>query len=186
MDALKSHYGIILKSFLRQRIKYMSFSDFIEWNLGKQFSGPLELFQYYPIINYYKNLFGQQNVQILIYEQLECERERYFRSLLNFCELDWHSNILDFADERSNERISARVHAYEMMRSYFPRGSKFSKFLPEDIKKAVMQFVQNGTRASFDSSLVSDAIADYYAVNNLALAQEFNLELRKYDYPMDS
>ncbi|MBA57737.1 MAG: hypothetical protein CMQ40_01050 [Gammaproteobacteria bacterium] len=186
LDALESHYGIILKSYLRQRIKYMSFSDFVEWNLSKEFSGPLGLFQYYPIINYYKNLFGPINVRVLIYEQLQVDREAYFRSLFDFCEIDWSSNILAFANKRSNERIAARTHTYEKVRSHFPRDLKFGKFLPEDIKKAFMQFIYNGTRAKFDSSLVSDLIADYYSASNSALAQEFGLELREYGYPMDS
>lgn len=190
LDILKSAYlsgGRLLGNAPRQLSGYtITFNDWLEIshrNLKRSYVGNVN---YYPLIKYYSDLFGKENVCVLLYEDLQNNQRKYLYDLTGFLRIDLEESVKLLKSKHENIRIKQSTLDYERLKTQFypvsrlPIGSKLLKSLSR---------LKIHTQKDRDADVNfcpewRERLYNYYQEGNRNLIKEFKLPLEKHNYPV--
>lgn len=168
--------------------RYVSFDDWMAFQMMFSKYGALASYYYDRLLTLYADMFGSENIHVLLFEEFLDDRKTFVERLCRVLELDDVGEAMTLIDGR-HERpsITARLLAYNRFRTKFFWGVSFSGYIPfgKVIAGALQRFLDSGPRAKVELSLAwQRKISSLYAKDNLALAKLYKLPLEKYGYPM--
>ena len=178
------HQIRLLESLYITRTKgpgYQSAEDWFETNKG----GPTHFCRYHAVAQSFADAFGRENVAIFLLEDLQDNAAAFAERLCDFIGIDPAQGVTLIRHERRNVRTSHRHHVYSRLRKQWGPSGSFSKFLPEPIRGALLNFIASGRGA--EVKLPAHCIAEiesYCRDDNRQLVEKWGLPLAKYKYPL--
>lgn len=182
-NILRSLYDMHPYSYFTQNKRWINFRNWLNNNLENHDKSFLEGIYYNKILSYYEKLFGRENINLYLFEELVSLNEKttlYLSQFLNVTQ----EELLNYLNVKPKNQAS--THAlYHLKMKYFPSIS-FSKFIPRSLIKAVAKLYQSNQKTEIDSESY-DKIYRLYQSDNDNLIQngwvDFNL-MEKWKYPL--
>ena len=183
-----ANHGAFLKpappSYYR---RHVSLDDWLSSELMFIKYGALASFFYNRLLSNYADLFGPDNVHVLLFEELIADKKVFVEKLCQVLDVELNEAIKLLAERHERPRITSRMLAYNRFRTWFFWGVPFTSYIPGGrwMAAAFQQFIESGPSANVELSQVwREKISDLYAKDNQALALAYDLPLDKYGYPL--
>lgn len=168
--------------------RHVSFDDWMSYQLTVTKYGALTSYYYDKVLSIYSDLFGIENIYVLLFEEFVNDKKVFLEKLCRILEIVDIDEAIRLAEGRhERQSISARKFAYNRFRTSFFWSTSFSQLLPagQVLAEAFNKFLIAGPRARH---VLSDSwerkIVDLYAEGNATLSATFGLPLEKYGYPL--
>lgn len=187
LDILKSTYvtGCRLLTQVPGKYKgrFVPFSDWLEFSFEYHDRTHVGNFVYLNTIDYYSRLFGRENVKVLLFEDFIHNKDAYVEELAQFMGIDAEASQRLLEGAHDNERMEqSRLDFEQFLGSRVPikgsrtvyRVSRAFRSLSGKKQKARVEIPQPWL----------DRINAYYAAKNRDLAEQYNLPLKQYGYPV--
>lgn len=144
---------------------------------------------YFDIINYFINVFGRENVKVLLYEDFKYDPDQFLQELSQFLNIGEEETI-DLAHNQPAHNVATRkLSLYRKIRSFLFPQTAFRRILPygrqlEALKK---NFLSKGRPYKEEiPQFWHEKICYLYQEGNTRLADKLQLPLDKYNYPLQS
>ncbi|EDZ62236.1 hypothetical protein SMGD1_0497 [Sulfurimonas gotlandica GD1] len=160
--------------------KYVSFKEWLSYSFSFPYITPLEAMNYERYYNIFKNSFGEKNVHVFLYEDFIHNAEYFYSQwggVLNMSNSEIKSYLDGFRERTSITSFQFKIHQI----------SKTSVILSKVLNIIFRNFLDNEVSAKVNIPVeFEDKISNYYASGNTKLETTLGLELKKYDYPLES
>jgi hypothetical protein len=148
----------------------------------------LSSLNFYKSISLYYNLFGKNNVKVLLFEELKFNPDSFGKKLSDFLGISTYDTISNLKKPIVNSYNNDRNKFRRFRAKFFPNVT-FSKYLPNSfVQKSKRQFMKYLSQRSFKQSSIDnnhmEEIRNYYKDSNQKLIDLTGLELKKYNYPL--
>jgi hypothetical protein len=189
-EILKAAYLSRGRLLLNVPVKYeglhVSFADWLELsnrNIDRSYLGHVD---YFKTIDYYSQLFGRDNVCVLLLEELIDRPEAYVRKLTGFLDIDFDEALVLLTGKHANKGIAqSRLEFESLNTKFFP----FNRFvlipamlkLYFSLKKIVKKDKDAEVRIPEDWT---ERLVKLYGEGNRKLSRVYNLPVEKYGYPV--
>lgn len=157
----------------------------------------VDFFKYHYIIKYYKELFGDERVHVILLEQIIRKEKEALKELAKFCGIDPNNPRFEESDyysgeqtSKSNLSLAARMYLNPFIRreaqngfSYLSAGvfmklaMPFLKLLEKFSPKFIESRINNRWRNCID-----EVAKGQFAESNKELSQLLNIDLASYGY----
>jgi hypothetical protein len=158
--------------------------------LQRQTQGPLNkerfhVYRYHAFAKAYSEAFGRENVGVFLLEDLAKNTDSFARRLCSFVGIDPDEGVRLLQGERLHGRTTRRGLTYAKLRKLWQPYIRFGKFVPAPIVTAFSQFIGRGQplRVELPACWVAE-LESYYRDDNSRLAQDWDLPLERYEYPL--
>ena len=191
LDLIKSFYAQMYNYCFKDYKQTRNFQAYID-NLIKDGveSFTLSALSYYDVIKEYKEIFGQDNVCVLVYEELKNTPDIFFQKLENVMGLtsgtaynyiqSKNENKKSYQNKYKTDSRSLLFHLGKFKKRHFGNinipFNKGLKFLNQiEIPGKTLNSIKYKNKDY-------EKIFNFFAENNRLLADEYNLPLKKYGY----
>ncbi|CCE21760.1 sulfotransferase domain-containing protein [Methylotuvimicrobium alcaliphilum] len=152
---------------------------------------------YNDVVSQYKKIFGDRNIHVIVFEQLQHDPKEFYNNLCDFLGVDGNCIQKEFIDKQENIRSTS--HGYKRIRKttlldklyffkekYLPIAKiKLTKRQKEWLRSIVLSKNDHISKSISMSFEQRKAILDIYEDANKKLSQSFKLSLGKYGYYKD-
>ncbi|CAN2049938.1 putative Sulfotransferase domain-containing protein [Candidatus Magnetomoraceae bacterium gMMP-1] len=190
---LKSMYAQVYNFVFKKLRETNTFEKFLNYSLlENKDSFIVDSLMYYDVIKTYSDLFGKENVLVLVFEELKENKESYIKKLSEFMHIDYRESIDLVGDHKVNSRSSSsgvypsdERNVIEYLSYYKNKylGNKALSLSNNFFVKKLSTIYMPGKKLKVNiSEKYQIMINDQFCENNKKLAEEYNLELKKYGY----
>lgn len=182
---------------------YISFSDFLETSWSDFHRSLFPQLKYYEFIDVYNNIFGEENVLVLCYEDLKNAPDKFMTDLSKFIGISNNAPVLPIENRGLSKqtlflrRIMNRIVTYDMGQPRFmpnmrpPGGSPSRKNFRYLYKVGTLRLLSlidsicqfKNFQLPFSEKWVN-RIKGLYSESNKKLYEKYKLPLKEYSYPM--
>mgnify|MGYP006280801665 CR=1 FL=1 len=155
----------------------------IDMNLSNSFVKSL---LYSDVVKCYADLFGRKNVTVFLFEQLVKDTSGFAQDLSAYLGINAQITEDLLSQEGQNRGVSKYYNLYRRLRRrFFPEGLGLRSILPNRLVDKAHEILRRGDKEKHELGAVwTKRLHDLYANSNAELAEEFDLDLRRYDYPL--
>jgi len=181
----------ILKSFYRAHPygvngKFTSIDKWLENEFNSRNITFARSLKYYEYISYYVKIFGLENVLVLPVEEMSADLKIFSEKLSQFFEISLSQTYSLLEGKRENIGSSYRAFGYRKVVSLIKHGIPFYNGSNDLLKKANKKLeliLANGYKHNLElCSELEKYVYDYYKEDNARIADEYSLDLSKYNY----
>jgi hypothetical protein len=142
--------------------------------------------EYYKLVKYYSELFGQENVGVFLFEELVQDIESFSSQISEFLNINEKETKKLLNSKHENDGVSQNLNNYRKFKSkvsgMVPQVLKQSKIV-RNLDQILFKKLQKGKKQKVEmSDAIQQKVYKYYNEQNQLLAKEYNLELKKYGY----
>ena len=169
--------------------RYVSFEDWMKFQTMFIKYGALASFRYDKLLSVYAELFGEDRVHVLLFEEFVEDKQQFVRKLSQILNIDPDEAIKLLSVGHERKRYTGRMLAYNRFRTSFLWGVPLSRYLPfgQAASKLLHKFLNGGMPAKVVvPDELKQQIHEIYCEDNTMLAKKYNLPLERYGYPMNS
>lgn len=183
LDSIKSYFNRNQRktSLISPKHDHVDFEIWLKYNLLPQHINWMYLSKlyYFNNIEFYASLFGRENIQVLLFEEL-LENDKLFVSKLSkYMDIGEEEAYALMQQERKNQglTVSDIKNAKSKLRRYASKVNLLNNYVLNFTgdKKAYEDFSWHGRDGE---------VADLYREGNRKLCETYNLPLEKYNYPL--
>lgn len=187
---LRSQYNLI-DSFYRQYIQVGGVLKFRKYLESDFFNDQFFLFA--GFVQHYQNIFGKENIKIVLQEDLKSHKEKEVNELCSFLGSSIISEEKGFSNiSMSNGSISLLRIVNHFTANYFRPSNLISNHITTFKVRYLLQRILDPFFIKFFSNHKSyikkykleDYVFEKYADNNTELNNDLNLGMEKYNYPL--
>ncbi|MCI5059445.1 MAG: hypothetical protein MRY79_00065 [Alphaproteobacteria bacterium] len=166
-------------------MKFISFDEYFNFHIQNHHTGYFRYIKYNQLAKSYAQHFGQENVNILLFEEMVKAPQEFCQKLGNFLGIN-SDDLFELFNKGPKQRKSdsSGQHAYSRLRSYLPVQT-FKKYIPFSEQLIGFLSAQLKKSPKANISLNEDQLSSLerlYAKGNKKLSLEYNLDLSKYGY----
>jgi len=184
---IRKQEEIILSQFVEKFSFGKNIKNYIEHGLNSPYEGPFySIYDYYEVISFMKTLFGENNVNVLLFEEFRDNPELFYAQISKIfsCDISFTQKCL-----KAHENKKVNINGEYSKRSSLEEKIKIFKYnyLPHfktpDFLKWMVKKIKFDSTHRF--SLTKDQIRiirDYYSTSNRMLEDEIGVDLSRYDY----
>ena len=148
---------------------------------------PLHTFLYYEVIKYYEDLFGKENIRILLQEDLKENKNNFLEQLKDVFDIgnkDLPVSLNLSAVQNPKQTSSARL--FTKLCNLFLPSVLDSRFRECGYYRNIINMLNRFGKSPqiHISEEVMEILQDMFKEGNNKLKKEYNLPLEKYGYPM--
>lgn len=155
----------------------------------------LSSLNFYKAMSLYYNLFGKDNVKVLLFEELKFNPDSFGNKLANFLGISTYNTISNLKQPVVNS-YNSDLNKYRRFRANLLPNVTFSKYLPNSlIQKSKKLLIKYLSKRTLKKSSINQAHMEqirgyykqfrgYYKQSNQKLIDLTGLELDKYNYPL--
>lgn len=196
---LRNQYDIIKSQYrdhpfdprhLTANRKYVSLNQWVEIDRELEVFSFTKSIKYSNLIKLYQDLFGVKAVKVMLFEDLVYDLNKFCKELSDFLEISEVETKKLLSEKHENKSVSNDYNKYRTFREcvgkYVPTILKRNRnivLLDGFIKNILLK--SNITRKPNYSEDILHWIDSYYREDNNLLSEEFCLNMRKYNYPME-
>jgi hypothetical protein len=189
-EILKSAYingGRLLKDPPPRFQPYvMTFTEWLAASYADSHRSYVGSVDYYPIISFYSRLFGKDNLAVLLFEEYQVRPMNFIRRLAEFLDIDKEESrrLLEFKHENPSLRQSTLEYE-RLNRRLYPLSKFFVISKSVGVACRLKAQMKGNPKAKVDFSREwKDRLHRFYRQGNQNLAQEFDLPLEEYGFPL--
>lgn len=189
-EMLKSIYSQIYDGF-RIFKETKNFAAFLDYTFNEKFANIDNSLYYYDVVKTYVDYFGQENVKVLVFEDLKEDQDSFIGDLSNFMDINKEEAIALVSKKHLNSR-NLQNQLYGVNANWFSdlncfknrlMGNRnigiYNSFIGRILKKSS----NSGKKINLSiDDCTKRMIVETFRENNQKLAEEFNLDLKKYEY----
>ncbi len=167
--------------------RHVSFDDWLSFQAMFPKYGALASFFYNRLVSVYADLFGAENVHILLFEELLEDKKSFIEKLCRVLDIDVDEAIKLLGERHERQRITSRMLAYNRFRTWFFWGVPFLNYMPGGDRMAdrFQRFIESGSSAKIEMTTIwREKLFELYAEDNSALVTTYDLPLGQYGYPV--
>jgi hypothetical protein len=191
-ELLKSMYSQVYNLVYKHFKETNSFIKFLDYALLRKDNGfIIDTLYYYDIVKSYEELFGKNNIKILVYEQLFSNKDKFIKSLTDYMNINFnHAKklIVDKKENATNKHLNIYSSDTRDLVSYL-RYYK-NKYINRSLKISGTKLYKLLTTIKIKGKKIDvnipqqhkEKIKFLFNENNRALDKEFNLDLKKHGY----
>lgn len=183
IDILRSLYDMHPYSYFAKKKHWLNFKDWLNDSLENHDKSFLNGIYYNNIISYYGQLFGKENINIFLFEELISLSKVTTQALSQTLRIP-QEELVNYLNVNPENTASTHL-LYHFKMKYFPF-IRFSKFIPRSLIKTVAKLYQSNRKTEIDSESY-DKIYALYQSNNYHLIQNDWVDLtlmEKWKYPL--
>lgn len=165
-----------------------SFSKWIEDQENFKYRSYFETLKYYNLIKYYKNLFGNDNVTVLIFEELVENPEIFAYRLAAYLEVECNKNFINALHERANQSLYGIRLKYAKFRNTAIYKILGLKYIPVS-KIAMFLGIGKENKKNISREIpekVRNKLIEMYKDDNQKLQSELQIDLSVFNYNITS
>ncbi len=165
--------------------RYVNFKNWFEYCLDNWETTVFGIFEFNKIIEIYENIFGKNNIHILIFEEFRKDKNAFLSKIANILEVD-AKEMISLSDTGINNRSdSSGLHRLRKAQSFFFPQLEMKKWLPKKIKDFIKSQLAAGPvkKINFDA-YTQNIIYERYKEGNKTLSEKFNINLSEHNYPI--
>ncbi len=195
-NAIVSHYvshgrRLKISGWTKKNI-YVSFNEYFDFHNHFSDEGIFSFFNYYNVAKTYSNIFSQEKVKIIMFEDMVNQNRIFYEQLRCFLGNEFSLNYLRNLDKKGtieNKGKSARFQTFMNIRNQLPSNISFKKLLciSDSNYSKIVKLLRGGkTNKIILTQNQKDIILKHFGKSNFLLEKEYKLNLSNYGYPMDS
>ena len=144
-----------------------------------------KLFNFNTVAGTYANIFGKENVALFLLEELQADPGDFARRLCGFIGVDPERGATLISGERRNVRVSEKYYKYAKLRKQLGLNVPIGRFAPQFIRELFKKAIMSGRTAKIELPPAwAERLEDRYRSDNRRLADEWNLPLERFGYPL--
>lgn len=190
IDAIASWYanhGSYLKNVPRRYWRrYVSFDDWMEYNLEFNKYSPLESFLYHKQLSLYKDLFGKNKINILFFEDFIHSKNIFMKQLCSILNIETKVANKLINNKHERQRNTIRQHTYHKYKSIYFHNTSVSSMVPysKSLLRIWNNYLTRGEKYIVNiNNKWKNVLINYYSDDNKKLKQDYKLDIDKYKYP---
>ena len=167
--------------------KHVNFKDWFENSLKNFEDSFLCTINYEPLINLFSDLFGKSNIKILLFEEFANNLNLFCNQLGNFIHIETGIIYKQLQNKKANKRDSKNKILYKRFREKFLPNFHPTEYMGygSTIRKKFNFLINKGEKYDVKlSDKHKNTIIAIYKESNKKLSRKFNLDLKKWDYPI--
>jgi hypothetical protein len=170
----------------RYRGRFVGFEEWLEFSYENLDRSHMGNFIYLNTIDYYCKLFGRDNVRVLLFEEFIYNKAGYIKELSEFLDIGENEAMALIETAHDNERIDqARLDFEHLVGSRVPMGK--NRFISR--AASIFRFFhkisgKDGKAKVGFPGYWTERLNAVYCEGNRKLAEQFNLPLETYNYPL--
>jgi hypothetical protein len=184
---LREQKSMIKSRYLEKLKNGRTKLNFNEWfkvnseNMHKE--NIFQYFHYDKILELYIELFGDKNVEVLLFEDFKVKQEYFLKKLFNWLSLPYNEREVFVQKIKISHDNKTVTQETLMLGKLLKRYPFIKNFIPRNARNFIRKSAGNGRRLNIKlSEDQEDFINNLYAKSNLALDEKFNLAVREYNY----
>jgi hypothetical protein len=144
-----------------------------------------QLFHFNKVADTYANVFGKENVALFLLEELQADPGDFARRICGFIGVDPQAGAALVLGERRNVRVSEKYYNYAKLRKRLGLNIPLGRFAPPFVRELFKKAVMSGRTAKIKLPPAwAERLEDRYRSDNRRLADEWNLPLERFGYPL--
>jgi Sulfotransferase domain len=171
--------------------RYIKFDDWFGYYFSHERGGHFDRIDYYKIYQIYANIFGAENVHVIMSEAIRAKQNAVVSTLCSLLQCD-ERVLRNFLDQPAvNARTTSREHSFHRFRSALPWGKSLIGVLPVNtkVKNIIRENVQSVMSGGKSDNFVlpepaRERIFARYANGNRQLVEMLGLDLKRFGYPL--
>lgn len=163
--------------------KTLSIEQWLEVNFKNPHRGFLMGMMYAETISFYKKLFGEEAIKVLMFEDLKFQIDKFSSELSDFLEVD--SGITEKL-LMANPVNTFQEHQLHNLREKILPSIQFSKLMPKDMHYYLVRQLTRALPHRKTSIPVEyqEKIRQLYKETNQRLITDFGIDVAQYGYPL--
>ena len=190
---IKSMYAQVYNFVFKKFKETKTFSKFLKYSIDENSDGfILDALHYNDVIKEYEDLFGKENICVLVFEELKQDKESYIKKLCEFMDIDFEEAMRLIGDNQTNKRSSSSGYKsderniIELLSFYKNKyiGGKSLGLSDSWVYKMLTKIYILG-KVLKDLEINNEynkKLNDFYAKGNKELSERYNLNLKQYGY----
>ncbi|MEK9968295.1 MAG: sulfotransferase [Ferrovibrio sp.] len=165
----------------------VSFAEWLDHALAIFPAGYLGLLRFDRLLGIFAQAFGQDRIHVFLYEELLADPTTYWGRWARLLGIETGEAVNLMAAPRKNERSSAREAAYQAVRSHILPNASLTKLMPfgNAARATVRQLLKGGKPHTIRLREADQAAINLlFAGSNRHVAEQFNLDLGRFNYPL--
>lgn len=191
--AIESYYGNhgrVLKNVPAPFAgKFVTLENWLEYSWNNWTMSFLGLCDYNRTISIYRHLFGQDQINVLLFEQLRDDIPAFAEAVSDILQLDPALILRMLSSKIANPRDSVQSVIYSRWREKFPARLSIMRLIPfgSQLQRSFHQRLRQGRPFHVPVPLPWNVrLGTVYAEGNKEIAKDFGLPLARYGYPMNA
>jgi len=188
IQSFYEYKGKILKDVPKSyRFNKVNFDEFYYYYRNNNINNIIKSLDYYSVVKTLKGIVGNDKVHILCFEEFVSDRNEWSKKMSKILDIN-NLDVFNWSQVYSNKPKSYRYKEYKRIVNkgilknfiiYVPL------FLRRIVGKLIYYFLNSGGLYKVDiSNNMKKEIKNTYKKGNRFLAQEYDLNLEKYNYPL--
>jgi len=181
-DIIRSYYlnfDCIIEKLDKPSRHIVDFKEWIQYMLkNKEFS-------YLSEIKYYSDLFGYDNVIVLLFEEFVHNKKLFIEKLSSFIGVDEKQsfNLINHKHERKGP--SQREFTYMKLIAKYFLGLSINNYLSlgKTANNLIINFLKKGRKPVIQIDEWVQSLEEFFREGNNKISKEYDLPLAKYNYP---
>lgn len=168
---------------------HKSINHFLEYCFKYNKNDFLYSLDFYSIFRLYSNLFGNSNVKILLFEDLQNNPNLFCQEFSEFMGISKEETLNCIKTDNKYKTHYTKENSYKRLRAKMFPNIALSEYIPTPITNIIKQLIYTIfkyykiPKSSIDTKNL-DKITAFYSESNLKLQQVTGLDLAKYNYPL--
>jgi len=181
------HYTSLKDVPCANKIKYISFDDYLKFFTNNSSIGFFKKINYYKQYLVYNEFFDEEKIHILLFEDMIYNQEIFFKKISSILDINKKVLFNTFnTKEVKNSNATSRINTYKKFRSLIPISSFSNIPCLNKIKPRINRFLKKGKSEKMEIPIqYIPTINLIFSKDNMKLAEKLNLDLRKYKYPLE-
>ncbi|MDY6793508.1 MAG: sulfotransferase domain-containing protein [Thermodesulfobacteriota bacterium] len=189
LDIIKSYYlnfDCIIEKLDKPTGYIVNFKEWIQYMLKNKEHSYLSEIQYYNLIKYYSDLFGYNNVIVLLFEEFVHSKELFIEKLSSFIGIDKKQSFDLIINKHERKGPSQREFLYIKILSKCFLGLPFNNYLPfgKTANNLLVSFIKKGKKPKIKMDEWVKPLEELFREGNKKISKEYSLPLAKYNYPL--
>ncbi|MBN1797230.1 MAG: sulfotransferase domain-containing protein [Spirochaetales bacterium] len=145
----------------------------------------LKSLKYYELIKTYKNLFGEKNVGVFLFEDVVCDVKSFSTQLSDFIGISAEETFELLKNKKENIGMSKYFSIYrKIKRNLFPN-VKLKSIVSPAVRGAILSLLKQGKKEKYRiNSDLKTKLINFYASSNRKLISDFKIKIDTYSYPL--
>lgn len=191
-DLIKSMYAQVYNLSYKRYQETSTFEKFLKYTFDENKDDfIMDVLQYNEIVELYSDLFGDENVKVLVFEDFKNKQSEFLLSMADFIKIDYDECISLIKGQHKNARSTTNGlyptdarSMYSILGYYkqkYFKNVSISRIRP--ILKSVLDFkIKSRTLNVSLSEEQEDYYMEFFKKGNKEIDERLNLGLKNYDY----
>ena len=189
LDIIRSYYlnfDCIIENLDKPTGHIVNFKEWIQYMLNNKEFSYLSEIEYYDLIKYYSDLFGYDNVIVLLFEEFVHSKELFIEKLSSFIGVDKKQSFNLINHKHEQKGPSQREFFYMKIISKYFLGLPINNYLSlgKTANNLIINFFKKGRKPVIQMDEWVKPLEELFREGNNKISKDYSLPLAKYNYPL--